>query len=104
MPKKNNGANDEGKAIAIISYITWIGWVVALIMNMDKKNDFAKFHLRQTLLIWIASLFVWIPFIGWLWGLFIFILWIIGIVGAVNGERKEVPLLGPWAQDWFKGL
>ena len=98
------GANEEGKTIAIISYITWVGWVIALVMNMDKKNDFAKFHLRQTLLIWLGSLLAWIPFIGWIWGLFLLIIWIIGLVAAVNGEKKEVPLLGPLAQDWFKGL
>jgi uncharacterized membrane protein len=100
----SGGSGDEGKTIAIVSYITWIGWVIALIMNMDKKNEFAKFHLRQTLLIWLGALLTWIPFIGWIWGVFLFILWIIGLIGAVNGEKKEVPLLGPLAQDWFKGL
>jgi uncharacterized membrane protein len=100
----SSNAGDEGKTIAIISYITWVGWIIALIMNMDKKNDFAKFHLRQALIIWLGSLLAWIPFIGWIWGLVLFVLWIIGLVAAVNGERKEVPLLGPLAQDWFKGL
>ena len=96
--------SDEGKTIAILSYITWIGWVIALILNMDKKNDFGKFHMRQSLLLWLGLLLGFIPFIGWIWAVFMIILLIIGFIGAVNGEKKEVPLLGPLAQDWFKGL
>ena len=98
--------NDEGKVIAIISYITWIGWIIAFIMNMEKKNDFAKFHLRQSLLlmlIWIVGWIVfWIPIIGWLLALVIFIFWIMGLVYAVQGQKKKIPLFGEWAQDWFK--
>lgn len=104
--KSDSGAkpSDEGKTIAIISYITWIGWIIALIMNMEKKNDFARFHIRQTLLIFLGSILAWIPFIGWIWGIFLFILWIIGLIAAINSEKKEVPILGHLAQDWFKGL
>ncbi len=97
-------ASDEGKTIAIISYITWIGWVIALVMNVEKKDDFAKFHIRQTLLIMIGSLLAWIPVIGWIWGVFLFILWIIGLISAINGEKKEIPVLGHLAQEWFKGI
>ena len=32
------------------------------------------------------------------------IFWIMGLVSAVNGQEKEVPIIGPLAQDWFKGL
>ena len=108
-PAVGASGNDDGKTTAIVSYITWIGLIVALVMNNDKKNEFAKFHIRQSLLIMIASLLCVfsvfsIPFIGWIWGVFIFVLWIIGLIAAINGEKKEVPLLGPLAQDWFKGL
>jgi len=107
MAKKTDSGSkpgDEGKTIAIISYITWIGWIIALVMNMEKKNDFARFHIRQTLLIMLGTLLVWIPIVGWIWGLLLFVLWIIGLIGAINGEKKEVPILGPLAQDWFKGI
>ena len=108
MPAKkavsSSKPSNEGKTIAIISYITWVGWIIALVMNMEKKNDFAKFHIRQTLLLMLGSLLVWIPLIGWIWGIFLFILWIIGLIAAINGEKKEVPVLGHLAQDWFKGI
>ena len=97
-------ASDEGKTIAIISYITWVGWIVALVMNMEKKNDFAKFHIRQTLLIMLAGFLVWIPIIGWIWGLLLLVIWIIGLISAINSEKKEVPIIGHLAQEWFKGI
>lgn len=33
---------EEGKTIAIISYITVIGLIIALILNNDKKNLFGS--------------------------------------------------------------
>ena len=37
----------EGKTMAIISYFWWIGLIIAFIMNNNKKNTFASFHIRQ---------------------------------------------------------
>lgn len=37
----------QGKTIAIVSYITVIGWIIAVIMNQEKQNAFAKFHIKQ---------------------------------------------------------
>jgi len=37
----------QGKTNAIIGYITMIGTIVAIILNMDKQNAFARFHIRQ---------------------------------------------------------
>lgn len=40
---------NEGKNIAIIAYITLIGLIIAFVMNTDKKNEFAKYHITQSL-------------------------------------------------------
>jgi uncharacterized membrane protein len=98
-------AKTDGKTIAIVSYITIIGWVVALIMNQSHKDKLASYHIRQTLLLYIAWVVLsWIPYIGVVLSIILFILWIIGLIGAINGEQKEIPILGKLAQDWFKGL
>jgi uncharacterized membrane protein len=105
-------SSDEGKTIAIISYITWIGWIIALIMNNDKKNDFARYHIRQSLVIMIGSLVVGvitrITFLGWfvggILGIALFVLWLLGLISAINGEKKPIPIIGEQAQEWFKGL
>ena len=40
---------DEGKSIAITSYILIIGVLIAMSMNAENKNSFASFHIRQAL-------------------------------------------------------
>lgn len=44
---ETNVSNDvQGKNIAIISYLTVIGLVLAFVMNNEKKEPFASFHIR----------------------------------------------------------
>lgn len=95
----------DGKNIAIIAHLTIIGWVIALIMNNDKKDAFASFYIRQMLgLVIIGVLLSWIPILGWIAGVLIFILWIMSLISAMNGEIKPTVLLGDQFQDWFKSL
>ncbi|MEM3374054.1 MAG: hypothetical protein QXE31_02415 [Candidatus Woesearchaeota archaeon] len=100
--------HDDGKTIAIISYLTWIGLLIAFIMNNEKKDEFAKFHIRQSLLLTllgIALSFVfWLPLIGWALSIAFIVFWIMGLISAINGEEKELPVIGKYAQEWFKGL
>lgn len=107
----NNQTVNEGKTTAIISYITWIGTLIAFIMNNDKRNSFAAFHIRQMIGITIFSLantFI-IARYGGIWasgviGIVLFVLWIIGFIGAIQGEEKKIPLVGDLFQDWFKEI
>lgn len=103
--KQNIKKKDQAKLVAILSYITIIGWVIALVLNMNQKTKLGSFHLRQALIIVLAGMVVmWIPLVGWLLGIILFVLWIIGLIGAINGQEKEIPIIGKYAQDWFKGL
>lgn len=106
-----NQTVNEGKTTAIISYITWIGTLIAFIMNSSKKNPFASFHIRQMIGLSILSILN-----GWIVGQYVsstasmiigvglFVLWIIGFIGAAQGEEKKIPLLGDQFQEWFKGI
>ena len=101
----------EGKSMAVISYITFIGTIVAFVMNQNKRNSFASFHIRQTIGIWVVALvvnflqrfshFSWLDI---LLSLLVFVLWIIGLIGAIQGEERRVPLLGDQFQDWFRNI
>lgn len=106
-----NPTNDSGKNTAIISYITVIGAIIALFMNMENKSSFASFHIRQALGIFI-SFFLIGYFIGyfdsWLissaFYIFYFILWIYGFLGALQGKMNLIPLLGKQFQNLFKNI
>lgn len=44
-----NTTIEEGKSIAITSYILIVGVLIAMSMNSENKNSFASFHIRQAL-------------------------------------------------------
>ena len=110
--------DDPGKTVGILSYCTLIGFIIALVMNGDQKNksELGIFHIRQALGIFLTSftigfasiILMFIPIIGWLaiMGAYItvFVFWIMGLIAAINGERKAVPLLGDFYQNLFKGI
>ncbi len=110
-PATNGGTTvEDGKTIAIISYLTLIGLIAALIMNGNKKNTFASYHIRQSLGLMLTafalSLLNIIPIIGqiiWLIGFIVLLyMWIMGLMNAVNGREKPLPILGDKYLEWFK--
>jgi uncharacterized membrane protein len=102
---------DEGKSIAITSYILIIGVLIALSMNSENKNPFASFHIRQGLGLTLTfvvlgisiSHFESIMVAAPMW-VFISILTIYGIFTAARGETIKLPLLGGLFQKWFKNI
>jgi len=110
---------DDGKTVAIISYLSIIGWIIAFVMHGSNKTTLGAYHLRQTIALFVISLCTWIvqvllvfiPYIGWTLDILLifvyiglFVLWIIGFVAALNGQEKPMPLIGKKAQQWFEGI
>ncbi len=99
----------EDNTIAVISYITFIGWIIAAIMFANKKTALGAYHLRDMLGLILTSLVLWliglIPFIGaiiyFLGLIFLFVLWLIGLINAINGVMKPLPVVGTIFQKWF---
>ncbi|TXD83658.1 hypothetical protein ESY86_08740 [Subsaximicrobium wynnwilliamsii] len=110
--KNNTVTTNEGKNTAIIAYITIIGLIIAFVMNSDKKSDFASYHIKQSLGLALTGLALgiigMIPILGWiinLIGIFVLLfIWIMGLVNAINGQEKPVPILGTMYLEWFKNL
>ncbi len=88
-----SSASMSPKTAGIVAYITWIGFIIAVLAG-DKNDPYVKFHLNQALVLNLFAFLSWIPLIGSIWAIFIFVLWIIALVGACSGETKQVPLLG----------
>lgn len=90
---------------SIIAHITLIGWIIALIVNGNEKDELTSFYLRQVLglfLLGIAgSLF---PVVNVIIGIAVFIFWLLSIIGAIQKEKKETPFIGTYFQEWFKNL
>lgn len=88
---------EKNKLNAVLAYLG-ILIIVPLVSDDAKKSPFAKFHLNQGLVLliaWVVSSFVvWIPLLGWAVGIFLLVIWLMGLIGAAQGEMKRVPLLG----------
>ncbi|MCM5662966.1 hypothetical protein [Galbibacter mesophilus] len=98
----------EGKTNAIIAYFTFFGTLIAYILNMDKQNPFASFHIRQALglnLLFVVLGYVMGYFDTWFitlpFYIFISILWIYGFITMLQEKYTEVPLVGKFFQRWF---
>ena len=112
-PASLNPPTTDDKTAAIVSYLTLIGFIVAVILHGSNKTRLGAYHLRQSLglmltaiAVWVvAMMFAFVPFAGWLISLAawvaLFVLWVIGLIGAINGQMKPVPVLGEYYQKWF---
>jgi len=114
--------DDDGKAAGIVSYFFIIGWLIAYFALHHNKNGLGSYQLRQTLLLHIISMLVvaaldifffyfvfspdyWAaPAINWLARTPIILLWVLGFLGAINGEKKPMPIIGEKAQSMFSGI
>jgi len=103
---------DKSKNTAIVAYLTLIGSVIAIFMNQEEnKSEFASFHIRQVLGLFL-SFFLLGYFVGYAnsWTatsafyIFYFILWIYGFSGALQGQKRPLPLVGGFFQSLFKSL
>lgn len=100
----------NGKAKAIIAHITLIGWIIALILNMNDKDEFASYYIRQYLGIMIigvlgnAALNMVNGTLAMVWGVIMLVAWLLSLIGAITDKKNETPLVGSYFQDWFKGL
>jgi len=95
----------DGKTKAIVAHIPIIGWIIALVLNSSEKDEFASYYIRQTIGLYLLGIVLgWIPYVGWALWIVVFIFWILSLVGSIQGEKKETPILGKYFQDWFKAL
>ncbi len=101
----------DPKVLGILSYITPIGLIVAMVMN-NPRDEYASFHLRQSLGVHLigaaGSILSVIPFLGplfWYVGILAMaVFWILAFMGATQAKKEPVPVLGPLFQKWFKLL
>ena len=86
---------------ALISYLSWPGWIIALLIR-DKTDPFAAHHLNQSLILNIISVIAGaaakLPLVGgivsFVLSLAFVVLWIMGIVRAVMWDDRPLPVIG----------
>ncbi len=95
----------DGKTKAIVAHLFWIGWIIALVLNSNDKDEFASFYIRQNLGLMLAgTILTLIPVIGIFIAIVVLVFWIMSLIASIQGEKKETPYVGAYFQDWFKML
>lgn len=102
-----SGQKKPETGMAIIAYVLFF----VPLLTESKDDPFVKYHVKQSLfldIVWIISSIVLaiIPILGWMilpiLNIFFIVLWIMGIINAANGQQKELPLIGKYAQQYLK--
>jgi len=103
-----NKTAKEGRTVAIVAYLTIVGCLIAITMNLEPKNSFARFHIRQAFGIHLLYhvLAITLSYLNFSWAaLFLFfcylLLWGFGFINAMNGTTKTLPVVGDQFQKWF---
>jgi len=93
-----------------------LGWVTGLVFYLvEKKNSFVKFHAVQSIVLSAAVFIVlvalmvlsFVPYAGVVFGLLstlvslaVFVLWIIVMVKAAQGEKFKLPVIGDFSEKY----
>lgn len=112
--------SDDSKLFAVLAYL--LGIIGFLIVLLAKREDkFAMYHAKQSLVISIIALIIWIPgsiiasiffiipIIGWVIGgllwlvlmllsLVLLVFVVIGIINAINMRETPLPIIGRFGE------
>jgi uncharacterized membrane protein len=105
-PEAESSTGLSANVAGLLCYVA--GWVTGIVfVVLEKKSIFVKFHAWQSIMTFgvltVAYLILrWIPFIGWILSILIYILmavlWIILVIQAGTGKMWKVPWAGDWAE------
>ena len=88
---------EQNKVMGLLAYILFFIPLLAA-----KESPFARYHANQGLVLFLCGLIssvLWIiPILGWIiapiLSIVITVLAVIGIINALNGKAKELPIIG----------
>ena len=82
-----------------------------VVLMVEKDDDYVRYHALQSIALSVVWLGGWIvltiiPVIGWIllpfWGLLMFVLWLVAMVKAWQGERFRLPIIGEYVAKYGK--
>lgn len=108
----SSGSKSKNTTMAALAYVLFF---IPLFTDA-KKDPFVKFHVKQSLVLLIVSIgwslssrfFAHLPVIGWIVGglvgtvisILLLILWVKGLINALNGKQEELPVIGKYASQF----
>ncbi|MBP1928135.1 putative membrane protein [Methanolinea mesophila] len=109
-PKATFGL-DENIASLLCYLVVWITGIIFYLVEKDNKT--VKFHALQSvltflplnILYWVLGLFWWTGvayILAIIVGIIMFILWIVLMIKAYQGERYKLPIVGDIVENALK--
>ncbi|MEE3393565.1 MAG: hypothetical protein VZR00_07460 [Lachnospiraceae bacterium] len=92
--------DSSSKTIAVLSYVTVIGFGIAMLLYSTNKqsneafHDFERFHINQGLVVNIVSLLTCIPVFGRAAAILCIIMIAVGVYGGATGTCVKIPVIG----------
>lgn len=101
-----------GNYKAILAYITFIGLIIAYVLNMDEKDKFVTYHIKNmfglVILLFISMTFLKgnyiLQFMGQIVWVMSFFMWVFSLLMAITGKSKGIPVITDLFQKWFSFL
>jgi uncharacterized membrane protein len=112
MPDNNPQTGLSDDAASGLAYLTFIPAIIFLVVPPYNQSAKVRFHSWQSIFLAVVCFAIWVilAFIGFipvlnlidvilfpLFGLGIFIIWLIVIINAFQGKRIKLPLIGDLA-------
>lgn len=121
-PTAKSGSGIDPNVAAALSYL--FTWVTGIIFLLVEKDDYVRFHAKQTIAFGVATCAIWIglsvffavvaflPIIGgiiagllaalvwFFFGVGFLIIWIVLMVRAYQGQRYNLPIIGDFVKNW----
>ncbi len=104
MAKTSTGL--EENVAGLLCYV--LGWISGIIfLLIETENKFVRFHAMQSIIVFgvlsiVSFILSWIPHVRWfgggLVGALAFILWVVLMYKAYQGERYKLPWAGDQAE------
>lgn len=86
---------------AALSYV--LGWLTGIVFLLIEKDPFVRFHAMQSIITFgLLTVISFLPVIGWILSPLVmivgFVLWLMLIYKAYQGEEYKLPWIGEFAK------
>ncbi|MGB9706753.1 MAG: DUF4870 domain-containing protein [Microgenomates group bacterium] len=101
MTEEKTGTGLPKNTAAALSYV--LGWLTGIVFLLIEKDPFVRFHAMQSIITFgLLTILAMIPVVGWMLSPLVmiisFVLWLVLIFKAYQGEEFKLPVIGEFAK------
>ena len=106
QPENKTGSGLQQNIAGLLCYV--LGWITGIVfLIIEKENKFVRFHAVQSIVVFgtytlIVIILNFIPVVGWIisviLGIAAFIIWIVLMLKAYQGEMFKLPVAGDFTE------